>query len=103
MRMDFDTLVLSRSELKYLRKLMNGPIRDDDKTATKLAGLVSIGLVTRKPYQMPDTPWTLIITEDGKRYLGYLSRRKRETRFANTMSVLALCVSVVALIVSIVR
>lgn len=101
--MDFDTLVLSRSELKYLRKLMNGPIKDDDETATKLAGLVSIGLVARKPYQIPDTPWALVITEDGKRYLGYLSRRKREMRFANTMSVLAFCISVVSLLVSIVR
>ena len=99
MRMDFDTLVLSRSELKYLRKLMNGPIKDDDETTEKLDGICKLGLIKRDF----DTGWIFIITEDGKRYLGYLSRRKRETRFANTMSVLAFCVSVIAIIVSIVK
>ncbi len=100
MRMDFDTLVLSRSELKYLRKLMNGPIRDDDETTEKLDGVWKLGLVNR---DFDDGSWIFTITEDGKRYLGYLSRRKRETRFANTMSVLAFCVSVIAIIVSIVK
>ena len=43
------------------------------------------------------------ITTDGKLYLRYIDRRKSEMHFANTMSVLAFMVSVIALIVSIIR
>lgn len=103
--MDFDSLVLSRSELKNLRRLLKSPAENNSEWEQRLSTLCDLGFAefAQYPGDNGKLAAAYFITDEGKRYLSYLKRRKSEMRFANTMSVLALLVSVIALIVSIVR
>lgn len=102
--MDFETLVLSRAELKNLKLISKGPVANNEEWAHRLNELLDLGFVEVQMYldESKNLASVLSISEMGKRYLQYLNRRKSETRFANTMSVLAFLVSVIALIVSII-
>lgn len=102
---DFSTLVLSPEELEDLRLLSKKAIENTGGWPTKLKSLCDLGLVDYEPdFSNGISPkGTYKISQNGKMYLQYLARRKSELRFANTLSVLALAVSIVALIVSIVR
>lgn len=102
---DFSTMVLSPEELEDLRLLSKKAIENTGGWPTKLKSLCDLGLVDYEPdFSNGISPkGTYKISQNGKMYLQYLARRKSELRFANTLSVLALAVSIVALIVSIVR
>lgn len=102
---DFSTMVLSPEELEDLRLLSQKAIENTGGWPTRLKGLCDLGLVDYEPdFSNGISPkGTYKISQNGKMYLQYLARRKSELRFANTLSVLALAVSIVALIVSIVR
>lgn len=102
---DFSTLVLSPEELEDLRLLSKKAIENTGGWSTRLKSLCDLGLVDYEPdCSIGISPkGTYKISQNGKMYLQYLARRKSELRFANTLSVLALAVSIVALIVSIVR
>lgn len=104
--MDFDCLVLSREELKLLRTVAQKPAENTEESAQKLDTLINLGFVTFQMYADGGDGKlgaAYFVTDDGNRYLQYLKRRKSETRFANTMSVLAFIVSFIALIVSIIK
>lgn len=102
---DFSTMVLSPEELEDLRLLSKKAIENTGDWPTRLKSLCDLGLVDYEPdFSIGISPkGTYKISQNGKMYLQYLARRKSELRFANTLSVLALAVSIVALIVSIVR
>lgn len=103
--MDFEQLVLSTEELNTLRVIAQGPVDCTSEWTEKTKKLCDKKLV--KPVvdsakmQIPGHVYQ--ITTDGELYLRYIDRRKSEMHFANTMSVLAFVVSVVALIASIIR
>lgn len=101
---DFSTLVLSSEELEDLRLLSQKTVKNTGDWPTRLKSLCDLGLVQPTPDISKGIGPACIynITERGRQYLRYLERRKSELHFANTMSVLAFMVSVVALIVSII-
>lgn len=103
--MNFETLVLSDKELENLRLLSQKSVENTGDWTTQLKSLRNLGLVDYEPDASNgiSPKGTYKISQNGKLYLQYLARRKSELRFANTLSVLAFVVSVVALIVSIVR
>lgn len=103
--MDFDNLVLSRSERKYLRELAKRPVEDSSEWEQKLSTLCEMGFAefAQRPLGGGKLEAEYSITDEGRQYLRYLKRRKKETQFANTVSVLALLISAIALIVSIIR
>lgn len=103
--MDFEQIVLPRPELRMLRAVFKSPAENCTEWANKLDDLIEMGFVSLEMYEDADGKLAsaFFVTKDGEHYLQYLKRRKSETRFANTMSVLAFIVSVIALIVSIVK
>ncbi len=102
---DFSTLVLSPEELEDLRFLSQNSVENTSDWNKRSKGLCKLGLVDYNPdiSNGVSRKGTYVISQNGKLYLQYLARRKSEMHFANTMSILAFIVSVVALIVSIVR
>lgn len=103
--MDFEQLVLSTEELNTLRVIAQGPVDCTSEWTERVKTLYDKKLVEQKVNlaKMEIKSFAYQITTDGKLYLRYIDRRKSEMRFANTMSVLAFVVSVVALIASIIR
>lgn len=103
--MDFGTLVLSPVQLEDLKLLAQKNVESTPEWTSRLAPLCDLSLVKQAPdtSKVPGKGCIYSITESGRQYLRYLSRRKSEMWFANVMSVLALIVSVIALIVSIIR
>lgn len=103
--MDFEQLVLSTEELNTLRVIAQGPVDCTSEWTERVKTLYEKKLIEPKVKlaKMEIRSSVYQITTDGKLYLRYIDRRKSEMRFANTMSVLAFVVSVVALIASIIR
>jgi hypothetical protein len=103
--MDFGQLVLSTDELNTLRVIAQGPVDCTSEWTERVKTLYEKKLVETKVKleKMEIRSSVYQITTDGKLYLRYIDRRKSEMHFANTMSVLAFMVSVIALIVSIIR
>ncbi len=101
---DFSTMVLSKQQLEDLKMLLQTSVKNVDDWPKRLTPLCDLGLVQPTPDISKGIGPACIysITERGRQYLRYLERRKSELHFANTMSVLAFMVSVVALIVSII-
>lgn len=101
---DFSTLVLSKQQLEDLKYLAQQNVEGTPDWTNRTIELCKLGLVIQNPDLSkgigPGCVYS--ITERGRQYLRYLKRRKSEMWFANTMSVLAFIVSVIALIVSIV-
>ena len=103
--MDFEQLVLSTEELNTLRVIAQGPVDQTAEWTERVKTLYEKKLVeqTVNLAKMEIRSSVYQITTDGKLYLRYIDRRKSEMHFANTMSVLAFVVSVVALIASVIR
>ncbi len=103
--MDFEQLVLSTEELNTLRVIAQGPVDCTSEWTERVKTLYEKKLIEPKVKlaKMEIRSSVYQITTDGKLYLRYIDRRKSEMRFANTMSVLAFVVSVVALIASIIH
>lgn len=97
--MNFDTLVLSRKDLRLLRRVSRKPAENNSKWAKKLDELIKHDLVELEYFK--DDNGTLVsmltITNDGKDYLNYIQRRQNELRFANALSIIAIVISLVAL------
>ena len=101
-KMEFDTLVVSRKEIKCLKQLLEKPIGKEKGAMQELNELRNIGLASYNPKGGMLQNGEYSITQDGKLYLNYLCRRKKEMRFANTVSVIALIVSIIALVSSVI-
>lgn len=102
---DFSTLVLSKQQLEDLRLLSQKTVENTGDWTKRLDPLYKLGFVD---YEMdisnglgPKGKYK--ISKKGELYLQYLARRKSELRFSYALSVLALVVSVISLIVSIVH
>lgn len=102
---DFSTLVLSPEELEDLRLLSKKTVENTGGWPTRLAPLYKLGLVDYETDVSnglgPAGKYK--ISKNGKLYLQYLARRKSELRISYALSVLALVVSIISLIVSIVH
>lgn len=78
--MEFETLVLSRSDLCKLRQIIGHPAENNKKQAERLSALVENGLVSLQ--MCADSSGTLknafFITPDGENYIRYIRRRQKE-------------------------
>ena len=97
--MEFDTLVLSRRDLRLLRRVSRKPVANNLEWAKKLGSLVDYGFVTIENFPSDDNTLVpmLTISDEGKQYLLYISRRQNELRFTNALSIIAILISLLAL------
>lgn len=99
--MDFEHIVLKRSELRQLHKAAKtgkAPL-EESRTLTKLK-LMTEEKRFHSGYA-PESTGFAEINDLGKAYLQYISRRTHEHRVTRWLSIIALAVSILALVLQV--
>lgn len=98
--MEFETLVLSRKSLRLLRRIEKEPVENTREWADKLSELLDNDFAELQYFEDENKTRVpmLTISEDGKRYLNYISRRQNEYWLSTVLSIIAIVISLVALL-----
>lgn len=98
--MEFETLVLSRSDLRKLRDIKNAPEENTREAAESLSFLLDSGFVSLQNCEdgKGNIVSAFFITADGENYLRYLKRRKTEFWIPTGISLVAVLISLMAFI-----
>ena len=98
--MEFDTLVLSLVDECKLRRIVRHPAENKKAQADSLAKLLDCGFVSLENCQDDDGHMAsaFFVTADGENYLRYIRRRRKEFGISTGISLVAVLISLVALI-----
>ena len=95
--MDFEQIVLTKYELKLLRKAQAGLIPAAGTERLKRLGLAH-DETAGNPGYMPQSTGMVYITDFGVDYLAYLERRFVEYRKTRVLAIIAIVISVLSLL-----
>lgn len=100
--LNFEQIVLSRSELRQLRKSLKGKALLSKCGYLKDLKLVDEEKVFNAGY-MPVSTGFVQINQNGREYLAYIKRRKHEHSVSRWLSIIALVISLLTLLMQVLR